>query len=78
MLELINIALAIYRFIILEPGHLGRRSSLHFADDPQLLAVIQCRVDRRRADRRDRCVLCCKTQTKRRRKEQQKEHKISV
>lgn len=78
MLELINIALAIYRFIILEPGHLRRRSSLHLADDPQLLAVIHCRVARRRADRRDRCVLCCKTQERRKRKEQQKEHKISV
>lgn len=60
MLELINIALAIYRLIVLEPGHLRRRSTLHLADDAHLLAVIHRCVARRRADRRDRCVLCCK------------------
>lgn len=74
MLELVNIALAIYRFVVLEPGHLRRRSTLYLADDAQLLAVLHRRIARQRANRRDRCVLCCKT-TK---NEQQKQHKISV
>lgn len=75
MLELVNIALAIYRLVVLEPGHLRRRSTLHLADDAQLLAVLHRRVARQRANRRDRCVLCCKTTKK---NEQQKQHKISV
>lgn len=64
MLELVNIALAIYRLVVLEPGHLRRRSTLHLADDAQLLAVLHRRVARQRANRRDRCVLCCKTTKK--------------
>lgn len=65
VLELVNIALAIYRLIVLEPGHFRRRSTFHLADDAQLLAVLHRRVARQRADRRDRCVLCCKTTKKR-------------